>query len=299
MMNKVLRYKKVLLGISILLCLVSIVVLFVFRLKPGIDFTSGSLWQVQIPGATAEELRSFISEDLKMGEVGVLSDESGDNFSITLKTLTDTERSQALSELKTKFGDGIIEQDFSSISPAVSRELSNKAWWAIGLVLLGISLYIAFAFRKVSHPVSSWKYGLITLFTLAHDVLIPAGVLSVLGAYYGISVDINFIVALLVVMGFSVHDTIVVFDRVRENLTKLGGRVSFEELIDKSIVQTIVRSINTSLTLFFVLISVYIWGPVNLKFFILTILVGTIAGAYSSIFVASPMLLFVNKKEQK
>jgi preprotein translocase subunit SecF len=271
--------------------------LLAFGLRPGIDFTSGSLWQIQVPGISVEDFRQFMGQDLGMGEVNVLSDEGGSVFTVTLRELSNEERMDVLAKLKAKFGEGVVEQDFSSISPTVSKELTTKAWWAIGLVLLGISLYVAFAFRKVSQPVSSWKYGLITLLSLAHDVLIPAGLFAVLGAYRGVAVDINFMVALLVVMGFSVHDTIVVFDRVRENLTKWGDRIGLEELIDKSITQTIVRSINTSLTLFIVLVALYIWGPINLKFFVLAILVGTIAGAYSSIFVASPMLLFVNRKK--
>ena len=299
MMNKILKYKKVLLGISLLLTLVGAGFLFYFGLKPGIDFTSGSLWQIQAPGVSVGDLKQFVGEELGMGEINVLSDEGGQVFSMTLRELTNEERIDGLSKLKTRFGESVVEQDFSSISSTVSEELRTKAWWAIGLVLLGISLYIAFAFRKVSQPVSSWKYGLITLLTLCHDVLLPAGLFAILGAYWGVTIDINFMVALLVVMGFSVHDTIVVFDRVRENLTKWEAKISLEELIDKSIIQTIVRSINTSLTLFFVLIAIYIWGPINLKFFILAILVGIIAGAYSSIFVASPMLLFVDRKKPR
>jgi len=296
-MNKVLKYKKVLLGISILLVLVSAICLFSFGLKPGIDFTSGSFWQIQAPGVSADDLKQFIGQDLGMGEINVLSDEEESIFSITLKELSDDERIETLAKLKTKFGEGVVEQDFSSINPTVSKELTTKAWWAIGLVLLAISLYVAFAFRKVSQPVSSWKYGLITLFSLAHDVIIPAGLFAVLGAYGGVTVDINFMVALLVVMGFSVHDTIVVFDRIRENLIKWGAKMSFEELIDKSITQTIIRSINTSLALILVLIAIYVWGPINLKYFILAILVGSIAGVYSSMFAASPMLLLVNRKK--
>jgi preprotein translocase subunit SecF len=298
-MNKILKYKKVLLGVSLVLMLVGAGCLLCFKLKPGIDFTSGSLWQIQASGVSVGDLKQFVEEELGVEEINILSDEGGQVFTMTLKELTNEEHMSLLSKLKTRFGESVVEQDFSSISPTVSEELRTKAWWAIGLVLLGISLYVAFAFRKVSEPVSSWKYGLITLLSLSHDVLIPAGLFAVLGAYFGVTIDINFMVALLVVMGFSVHDTIVVFDRVRENLTKWGTKMGLEELIDKSIIQTIVRSINTSLTLFLVLIAIYIWGPINLKFFILAILVGTIVGAYSSIFVASPMLLLVNRKKKQ
>ena len=158
--------------------------------------------------------------------------------------------------------------------------------------MLGISLYIAFAFRKVSYPIKSWKYGIITLITLFHDVIIPAGLLAVLGRRLGIEIDTNFVVALLVVMGFSVHDTIVVFDRIRENLLLQKNRLDLPVIINNSVNQTFVRSINTSLTLILVLLALFFFGPVTLKYFILTILVGTTVGTYSSIFVASPLLLY-------
>ncbi|MDD5710514.1 MAG: protein translocase subunit SecF [Candidatus Colwellbacteria bacterium] len=298
-MEKILKYKKILLGVSILLILASAACLLSFGLEPGIDFTSGSFWQIYATGVSADDLRQFLGRDLELGDINIMSDEGTNIFSVTLRELSENERVDILSKLKAKFGETVAEQDFSSISPAVSKELTHKAWWAIGLVLLGISLYVAFAFRKVSQPVSSWKYGLLTLLSLVHDVIIPAGLFAILGAYHGVTVDINFMVALLVVMGFSVHDTIVVFDRIRENLTKWGAKMDFEELIDKSIVQTIVRSINTSLALILVLISIYIWGPINLKYFILAILVGSVAGVYSSMFVAAPALLFVSRKKRR
>jgi len=152
-------------------------------------------------------------------------------------------------------------------------------------------LYIAFAFRKASARISSWKYGIVTFFTLAHDVLIPAGVIALLGHFLGIEIDTNFIVALLVVMGFSVHDTIVVFDRVRENIVSLKQHnVTLSEIINYSVNETFARSVNTSLTLVFVLIALLLFGPESLFYFILTILIGTVVGTYSSIFVASPLL---------
>ncbi len=152
-------------------------------------------------------------------------------------------------------------------------------------------MYIAFAFRKVSYPIKSWKYGIIALITLFHDVIIPAGLLAVLGWRLGIEVDTHFVVALLVVMGFSIHDTIVVFDRIRENLLLQKTHLDLPIIINNSINQAFVRSINTSLTLILVLLALFFFGPVTLKYFVLTVLVGTTVGTYSSIFVASPLLL--------
>jgi len=183
------------------------------------------------------------------------------------------------------------ERSFQSIGPSVGAELRTNAMIAMVLVLLGISLYIAFAFRKVMRPVSSWTYGWITLVTLFHDVAIPAGMLAALGRYRGIEIDGNFVVALLVVMGFSVHDTIVVFDRIRENLFQDRGKSPFTKVVNDSVNQTIARSVNTSLTLILVLVALYVAGPATLTYFVLTLLVGVTTGIYSSIFVASPLLV--------
>ncbi len=298
-MKKILKYKNIFLGFSLAMMLAGLTAVLLFGFKLSIDFTSGSLWQLEIPGTSVEELKTFFSDQFNIGQVSIAVDKNSDTYTLILQEVSDNERRDILTTLKTRFGEGVADLDFWSVSPTVSSELRSKAFWAIGLVLLGISLYIAFAFRKVSQPIRSWKYGAITLLTLSHDVLIPAGLFALLGKTAGVAIDINFIVALLVVMGFSVHDTIVVFDRIRENLTKFGDRLGLEELIDKSVIETVARSINTTLTLILVLLSLYIWGPVSLHYFILVILVGTVFGAYSSILVASPLLLWVRGKMGK
>jgi preprotein translocase subunit SecF len=175
--------------------------------------------------------------------------------------------------------------------------LRNNSIIAIILVLIGISLYIAFAFRKASRPISSWKYGWITLMTLFHDVAIPAGMLAILGHFMNVQLNSDIIVALLVVMGFSVHDTIVVFDRIRENLLNHRGKMPFATIVNDSVNQTLARSINTSLTLILVLLSLYFVGPADLKYFVLTLLVGVTTGIYSSIFIASPALVATSRNE--
>jgi preprotein translocase subunit SecF len=192
-----------------------------------------------------------------------------------------------------------VELSFQSIGPSVGAELKKNAILAVVFVLLGISIYIAFAFRKVSRPISSWKYGVATLVSLFHDVIIPAGLLAYLGRTQGIEIDSNFIVALLVIAGFSVHDTIVVFDRIRENLILHRGKNDFSAIINDSINQTMVRSINTSLTLILVLITMLFLGPSTLHYFIATLLIGTTIGTYSSIFVASPLLLVWHRFGQR
>lgn len=275
-------------GLSTLLVLASIAAIVVFGFNEGIDFKGGSSWNFRASGVSTEEMTSYLQNDLGIKEARINRGDS-DNFIVRTNTMEESDHKKFGDAIKAKYPN-FEEISFESIGPSIGEELRRRSLWAIGLVLLGISLYIAFAFRKVYKPVSSWKYGWVTLVSLLHDVAIPAGLLAVLGYYKGIEIDSNFVVALLVVMGFSVHDTIVVFDRIRENLLIDRGRSEFGEVINKSVNQTLARSINTSLTLILVLIAMYFAGPENLKYFILTLLVGVTTGIYSSIFVASPLL---------
>ncbi|HEY4496722.1 MAG TPA: protein translocase subunit SecF [Candidatus Paceibacterota bacterium] len=294
----VIKYKNIFIVISFIAVAASVVSIAYFGFNLGIDFTSGSLWQIKVLGSNPAEIRSFFYSELETELSSVSYDKDNEIYTISFAEITDETRQNMFSVIKEKFGDDVEDLDFWTISPTVSKELTRKAILAIGFVLLAISLYIAFAFRKISKPISSWKYGFITLITLMHDVAIPAGLFAYLGYQFGASVDTNFIVALLVVMGFSVHDTIVVFDRVKENLTKTLGKKSLGDIINTSIKETIHRSINTSATLILVLITLFFFGPSSLQFFILTILVGTIIGTYSSIFLASPMLTFLEGKHK-
>lgn len=298
-MINVIKNKSIFLGIAGILTIVSVAAILTFGFKLGIDFTGGSMWHLKIEGTTSEEVSKAFTDDLNLEVSNVSYDAPSGTYSITFPQITDAERQEKLSALKTRFGaDNVQEAEFLSISASVSEEIKNKAMTAIAFVVLGISLYIAFVFRQVSRPISSWKYGVITLVTLLHDVMIPAGVAAVLSRYMNVPVDTNFIVALLVVMGFSVHDTIVVFDRIRENLIRSRTR-NFSEIINSSVNETIRRSINTSLTLILVLIALFFLGPVSLKYFILTILIGVTVGTYSSIFVASPLLVIWERLSNK
>ncbi len=289
----VIKYKAVFLGISLIMLAASAFAVFSFGFKLGIDFTGGSLWQVKIQDTNTEAVQTFFEEDLKTEVSNISYDAQSETYAITLNEISDAKRQEDLTALKAKFS-GVEDVEFLAISPSVSDEIKHKAMLAIVFVMLGISLYIAFVFRKVSKPISSWKYGVITLFTLFHDVIVPAGVFACLSRYLNITIDTNFIVALLVVMGFSVHDTIVVFDRIRENLLKTRNK-SLGEIVNMSVNETLRRSINTSLTLIIVLLALFFLGPVSLKFFILAMLIGTAVGTYSSIFVASPLLVIVQK----
>ena len=289
----ILKYKNYYFAFSGLLIAASIISMAVFGFRSGIDFSGGTLWQIKFQsksasiGALQEILRKENFEN------PLIRNGSTDNeFFISLKEITEEKHQQLGRQFGEQLGE-FEELSFASIGPAVGKELRNKAVTAFLMVLSGISLYVAFAFRKVSYPVSSWLYGWVTLVTLFHDVLIPAGTLSFLGWWLGVEADINFLVALL---GFSVHDTIVVFDRIRENLMNSKNKEKLEEIVNDSVNQTMARSINTSLTLVIVLVSIYLLGAESLKHFTLLILVGTITGAYSSIFIASPLLTLSKRK---
>lgn len=284
----IIGYRKIFFFISGLMILASIAAIFLFGFKVGADFKGGALWQLRLAQTGAEELRTFLQQDgIKNVSTFPVSDNS---LMIKLDSMSEAEHQKYLKDLQNKFGK-VEELRFDSIGPSVGNELRSKAMWAVVLVLIGISLFVAYAFRKVSHPVKSWKYGIITLITLFHDVIVPAGLIAFLGNSLGVEADINFVVALLVVMGFSVHDTIVVFDRIRENLMARRSQDNFEDIVNNSVNQTLARSVNTSLTLILVLLSLFFFGPITLKYFVLTILAGTTVGAYSSIFIASPLLV--------
>lgn len=294
-MFNVIGHKKIFLGISTALVLFSCASMIVFGFHFGVDFTGGTLWQLKIPNTDAVRVEEFFKLTLGLQVFGISFDRAGDIYAVTLQELSDSDRQTHFGAIKKNF-EAAEDLDFWRVSSSVSQELKRKSIMAVILVLTAISLYIAFVFRKVSRPVRSWKYGIITLVTLTHDVIIPVGIFAALGKFVGVAVDANFIVALLVVMGFSVHDTIVVFDRIRENLTKSRTlNVKLDEIVNKSVNETFVRSINTSFTLVIILLALYFLGPIGLQYFILTILIGTIVGTYSSIFVASPLLVITHK----
>jgi len=291
----IIGHRKIFLSIAAALVGLALVAIAVFGFREGIDFKGGTLWTFKaqakdgsVPSVPAME--QLFTTTLGVSDARVAYNPTSEEFLVRLTAVGESDHQAYAAKLGSNFST-FTESSFQSIGPSVGAELRQNSLIAIALVLVGISLYIAFAFRAVMKPVSSWKYGWITLITLFHDVLIPAGLLAVLGQYLKVEIDGNFIVALLVVMGFSVHDTIVVFDRIRENLFLDRGRRDFGTVVNASVNQTIARSINTSLTLILVLVALYFTGPANLHYFVLTLLVGVTTGIYSSIFVASPLLL--------
>ncbi|OGZ95012.1 MAG: protein-export membrane protein SecF [Candidatus Sungbacteria bacterium RIFCSPHIGHO2_01_FULL_50_25] len=281
------------LGFSAALVVLSIGALLVYGLHLGIDFTGGSILEIEFPKDVPQAARAAaIVESFNVGSVAV--QETGERgMLIRFGAVAEDTHQNILGELRRDGGGEIIEKRFDSIGPTIGSELRRNAFIALSIAVAAIILYIAWAFRHVSEPVSSWKYGVVAVFALVHDIIIPTGVFAVLGKFYGVSIDALFITALLTIMGFSVHDTIVVFDRTRENLYKLKGKgnETFAHTVNQSVNETIARSVNTSVTILLALVAIALFGGESVRYFAIALIIGITFGTYSSIFVASPLLV--------
>jgi preprotein translocase subunit SecF len=298
---QIVKHRKIFYTLSSILILASIFAVVFWGLRPSIDFTGGSLLQVSFSNSkpTSEDINNVLI-NLNHKDASIRSSENG--YIIRLKEITQDEKNNIMQKFAFAGKYTPTEKSFSTVGPILGKEALQKAWFSIILVMLAIVLFIAFAFRKVSRPVSSWIYGLVTVLALLHDVIIPTGIFAILGHFRGFEVDTLFVTALLVILGFSVHDTIVVFDRVRENLHENenhGGKKDFATVVGESINQTFVRSINTSLTVLLAILVLYIVGPETVRNFSLVLLVGIFIGTYSSIFIGSTLLVTIGNWKQK
>lgn len=290
----VVNNRKIFYAFSGILVIASIVSLFVWGLKPGIDFTGGTLVEVSYDNGRPEQ-STVVSAVSAIDPAASVRPSGTNEYIVRMKPVDQIEKAVVMNALSLNGTASTTIKAFDSIGPVLGAEALRKAYVSIILVILGIVLFITFAFRKVSAPVSSWKYGLTAIIALVHDVIIPVGVFSVLGHFAGYEVDTLFVTALLVILGFSVHDTIVVFDRVRENLRISNSNKPFIEVVGESISQTIVRSINTSMTTLIALVVLYIFGGSITEHFSLALIIGIAAGTYSSIFVGSALLVTIEK----
>jgi preprotein translocase subunit SecF len=295
----IINHRKFFFTLSTVLMVGSIVAMFVYGFNFGIDFKGGSILEVSYTNArpSLESTKTDLDK-LNLGAY-ILTPSGTSNYILKTRDVSPAEKTEVLSVLSKDQTNSAKEEKFSSIGPIVGAQLKHKALLAIIAVIIAIVLFITFAFRKVSRPVASWKYGLATIIALAHDVVIPAGVFVVFTHFFGGEIDLLFVTALLAILGYSVHDTIVVFDRVRENLHHTTKGETFQETVGKSVTQTFGRSINTSLTIFLALIALYLIGGASTKDFAFVLLIGVIAGTYSSIFVASPLLVTLEKLQKK
>jgi len=284
--------------LSGILTALSIVAMVTFGFRFGIEFTGGSLMEVDF--VTERPTLEEMNIRLETLELGAQAQQTGEKGYIirTTKSPSEEERQKLVSAISVDGKDEIDVRRFDSIGPTIGAELRSKAGLAILLVITGIILYIAFAFRHVSQPVSSWTFGMVAIIALVHDVLIPTGIYVTLSHYFlDVQIDVLFVIAILTILGFSIHDTIVVFDRTRENL-KLRTWKDFSSTVGHSIEQTFTRSINTSMTVLLVTLALYFIGSETTKNFALILAVGVIAGTYSSVFLASPLLVTFNEWQQ-
>lgn len=292
----VITYRKFFYALSALLTIASIAAVSVWGLNLGIDFKGGSIIEVDYQGGRPAQ--PALVEALVPLNLGESIRPTGDTgYLIRMKSITQDEKMSLMTTLNS-FGTS-TEKRFDSIGPVLGTEAAHKSLASIVLVILAIVLFITYAFRQVSQPVSSWKYGIVAIIALIHDVIIPTGAFAILGHFKGFEVDTLFVTALLVVLGFSVHDTIVVFDRVRENLRHAPARKPFSEIVGESISQTFTRSINTSLTTLLALVVLYFVGGTPTQHFALALIIGIAAGTYSSVFLGSPLLVTLQMRQDK
>lgn len=292
----IIKYKKFFILLSVLFVLLSAASIAIWKLSFGVDFTGGALFEVSYPDGRPDSV--LIREALSPFSVVSVQETGTDGYLIRTKSLDEKARESAVSALSFSGTKKVTENRFSSIGPTIGAELRQKAWIAIVVVIVAIILFIAFSFRKVTQAlrasgimeISSWTFGVAAVLALVHDIMIPTAVFAFLGR----DIDTLFVMALLALLGFSVHDTIVVFDRVRENVIldrEARTKKPFAEIVGKSISQTFGRSINTSLTVLFVLLTLFFIGAESTRYFALTLSIGVVAGTYSSIFFASPLLV--------
>ncbi len=317
----IIKHKKIFLIIAAIIVVVSAITVLLLGLKPGIDFTGGSLMEVRYSSLPEKSAVEQMVNELQFGNVSVRQSESeaGSGYLVTTRSLNDEER-KTLEQTLTSIGSEGELVRFTSIGPVIGQELADKAVWALGGLLVLIIIYVAIAFAGVGAPVSSWIYGFMTIIILFHDVLVPVAFASLMGHFAGAEVDVLFVTVLLTILGFSVNDTIVIFDRVREKLKQNrteykttipvpGGKDDvkitytltkpFAEVVGQAVDETMTRSINTSLTVLIALIALYFFGSSVTKMFTLSLMVGIVAGAYSSIFIATPLLVWYQEWQEK
>ncbi|MBT5338567.1 protein translocase subunit SecF [Candidatus Falkowbacteria bacterium] len=298
-MYQIIQKRKIWLTLSSCLVGLSIIFIVIFGLNLGIDFTGGSLLEVKFledrpePQAISDIVASVGIE----GDI-VVQPTGEKNAIIRFQSIEEETHQLIFDKLKESFEDKVQEERYEAIGPAIGQELKTKAVYSMLVVIIAIVVYVGWAFRKVSYPVKSWKYGVIAIIALVHDLVITLGVFALLGRFMSVEVGLPFVAALLTILGYSVNDSIVVFDRIRENLGRLV-KTDFESIVNRSVNETLVRSINTSVTTLLVLLMVFIFGGASIQFFVLALIIGILFGTYSSIFLASPLLVMFEKYWRK
>jgi preprotein translocase subunit SecF len=293
-MIDIVKHRYLYFGISLLVIIPGLIALAIWGLPLGIDFKGGSLLDFRFDSGIVPQPSQVV---LLYGEYG-FSDpivQTSGNTGMVIRSLemTDAQRNQLVSAMESKFGSTITVQRFESVGPSIGQEVAKRAAIAVGMAALGILIYITYAFRGVPN---AFRFGVAAIIAMLHDVAVVLGVEAIIAHFFHWEVDSLFLTALLTVIGFSVHDTIVVFDRIRENLN-IYRRLPYETVVNHSIVQTLVRSINTQLTVMLALLSLALFGGITIRHFVIILLVGVFSGTYSSIFNASPILVVWENRE--
>lgn len=292
---QIIQKKNIWLSISIAMFVVAVAALVMWGLKMGIDYTGGSMLEAKFEQRPDVATIENKLKDLELGSL-VVQPAGDKELTLRFQDSAEEKHQAVISKLK-ELDKNVEEISFEFVGPSIGAELKKKSINAILLVLLAVVIYISIAFKKVSRPVASWKYGISALVAMAHDVVITLGVFAALGRFYGTEINTSFVAAILTVLGYSIHDTIVVFDRTRENLPKSND--DFAGTVNTSLNQTLGRSINTSLTSLLALMAVVLFGGESIRPFALALTIGIFIGTYSSIFVASPLLVVWEKLGKK
>lgn len=276
--------------LSLIVIIPGVISLLLFGLNLSIDFTGGTMITVSVPKQADQKAANSVAGILQKEGLRVSSTQTSSNLVLVRTQLMDQAQDKRfVSDLGNRIK-GAKQEEFESIGPTIGAETTTNAILAVIIASLFIILYITWSFRKVPKPASSFRFGICAIIALVHDVLVVVGIFAILGHFFGVEVDSLFLTALLTVIGFSVHDTIVVFDRIRENLRRVSG-LPFSKVVNESILQTLDRSLNTSLTVVLVLLALLLFGGDSIRWFVVALLVGVISGTYSSIFNASPLLV--------
>lgn len=293
-----LKPAKFFLSLSAALVIAGVVLMFVPGPKLSIDFTGGTMMELRLPeNGTRQQVEQALASfesDPELGNVSITATKDG-SVLMRMRDIGNDEHLALLSHFRSEVGQ-VQELQFTTIGPTVGESLKKRSFWALAIASVAIVLYIAFAFRKIPRKLSPWRFGIIAVITLLHDVIITVGVFVLISHTTNFEFDTLFITALLTILGYSVNDTIVIFDRIRDNLSDQGRKEEFAVIADKSLSESITRSINTSVSTLIMLSCLFILGSESIRWFVLTLMVGAIVGTYSSIFLATPLLVFWKKK---
>jgi preprotein translocase subunit SecF len=276
--------------ISGVVLLVGIISLVVFGLQPGVDFSSGTTITIRFEKQIDQSVLRQELSNLGYSEAVIQRTAEGDYF-IRLRDITPEERQALTTALKSSLDENLTVRDYYAVSPVIATETGRNAGIAVIVAAVAMLIYIAWAFRRMPNP---FRWGTCAIIALLHDVLVVVGIFSILGWTAGVQIDAMFITGMLTVVGYSINNTVVVFDRIRENYSK-GVSKDFEAVVNVSIMETMARSINTSLTTLFVVLAIFLFGGVTIKYFVLVLLIGIVAGTYSSMLIAGPLMVVWNK----